>query len=74
MTLTITNGNLWNLILTSLLTLLIVVLGFLVNRLDKTVDAVERLNQKAIINKSSIRSIEDNFAKKEWVRENFLER
>jgi hypothetical protein len=59
-------------IISSLLTVLIVVLGFVVNRLDKTVDRIEQIKEKTIQNTTEINNIKHDYAKREWVVTNFV--
>ena len=65
------NGNLWPSIITILLTINIILLGFVINRLDKTVDALDKTNESVIGNKADIKNFRENYAKREWVIRNF---
>ena len=66
------NGNTWPSIITILLTINIILLGFVIGRLDKTVDALDKTNENVIGNKKDIINIKENYAKREWVIRNFM--
>ena len=43
----------------------------MINRLDKTVDALDKTNESVIGNKADIKNFRENYAKREWVIRNF---
>ena len=68
------NGNTWPSVITILLTINLVLMGFVIARLEKMDDKVDASLQASVKHEVKIQSIEENYAKQEWVRNNFREK
>jgi hypothetical protein len=79
------NGNTWPSIITVLLTLLIVILGFVVSKLDTIATEMRKVTEKAIRTEERLhnhieqsaeheRTFDFKYAEKEWVRRNFIQK
>lgn len=80
------NENIWQVIITVLLTANIALLGFLVHKVESVEIELRVLNSRSLVNEQVIKShirqserfiereLSNTYAEKEWVRNNFQEK